>query len=150
MKRLHRLLRLSREERNLLAITLVLLGAMRIGLWVLKFRVLLKIVKKISQPNFFVLTPSTNLVSVGKIVWAVNVTSRCMPYGVKCLARALTTHVLMNRYGYSPELRIGVAKDEEGKLEAHAWVEYQGEVAIGNLKDLSRFIPLPSLEEVRL
>lgn len=88
-------------------------------------------------------------VTVGKIIWTVNAASRYMP-GVKCLARALTTQVIMSRHGLSGQLRIGVAKTERGKLEAHAWVEYQGRVAIGNLQDLSRFIPLPSLEGVIL
>ncbi|GAB1545530.1 hypothetical protein NUACC21_82060 [Scytonema sp. NUACC21] len=123
---------------------------MRIGLWLLEFRILLKILKKINGAKFLIPIDPTNLVSVGKIVWAVNVASRYMPFGVKCLARALTAQALMNRYGYSSELRIGVAKGEGGKLEAHAWIEYQGRVAIGNLIDLSRFTPLPSLEGVKL
>ena len=87
-------------------------------------------------------------VSVGKIVWTVNAASRYMP-GVMCLARALTTQVIMSRHGLSPQLRIGVAKTERGKLEAHAWVEYQGRVAIGGLSNLSKFVPLPSLEAER-
>jgi hypothetical protein len=84
------------------------------------------------------------------IVWAVDIASHYMPGGVKCLARALTTQVLMSRYGYSPELRIGVAKGERGQLEAHAWVENQGQVVIGYLGNLSRFTPMPSFEGGRL
>jgi hypothetical protein len=56
----------------------------------------------------------------------------------------------MTRHGFSPQLRIGVAKGETGKLEAHAWIESQGKIVIGYLKDLSRFTPLPSLEGERL
>ena len=69
-----------------------------------------------------------------------------MPGNVKCLARALTTEVLMNRSGYTPELRIGIAQSKTGKLEAHAWIESQGKVLIGQLEDLTRFqiLPLPS------
>lgn len=36
------------------------------------------------------------------------------------------------------------------RLKAHAWIEYQGFVIIGNLDDLRRFIPLPSLEGIRI
>jgi hypothetical protein len=68
-----------------------------------------------------------------------------MPSGAKCLARALVCQVLMARRGYSPELRIGVAKSQEGTLEAHAWIESQGQVVIGDLKELPRFTQLPSL-----
>jgi hypothetical protein len=42
-------------------------------------------------------------------------------------------------------LRIGVAKGEAGKLEAHAWVESQGRIVIGGLRDLPYFTPLPPL-----
>ncbi len=157
MRQLHKLLRLEARKRNLLFIALVLLTGIRLGLWLLHFRTLFKLLVKISQPNLRYgfsryaegVSLFTNQVSIGEIIWAVNAVSRYMP-GVKCLARALTTYVLMNRYSYTPELRIGVAKTESGKLEAHAWVEHQGRVAIGNLADLYRFIPLPSLEAVKL
>ncbi len=147
MRRVRNFLRLSAGDRYFLIKTLVLLIAIRLGLSLLRFNTLLKLVTKISQPDERSL--STSKVTVGKIVWAVNASTRYVP-GVKCLARALTTQVLMNQYGQSPELRIGVAKGETGKLEAHAWIEYQGWVVMGNLQDLSRYMPLPSLEGVKL
>ncbi|NMG05976.1 lasso peptide biosynthesis B2 protein [Brasilonema sp. UFV-L1] len=151
MKQLRKFLKLSGSDRHLLAITLILLGAMRLGLFFLTFRNLLKLLQKIDKQNVrFPFETHGSQISVGKIVWAVNVGTRYMPGGAKCLARALTTQFLMNRYGYSCELRIGVAKEKGGQLEAHAWIEYQGRVAIGNLPELSRFIPLPSLEGVKL
>jgi Transglutaminase-like superfamily len=147
MRRIGNFLRLSTSDRQLLFNAVFLLITIRAGLYLLPFRVLLKLLKranKLSEKS-----NDTQRASVNKITWTVNAVSRYTP-GVKCLARALTTQVLMNRYGYSAELRIGVAKTEEGKLEAHAWIEYQGKVAIGNLPDLPRFIPLPSLEGVKL
>jgi Transglutaminase-like superfamily len=147
MKRLRKFLGLSWGDRYLLLSTLVLLLTMRLGLYFLRFRTLLKWVRKVSQTTFQ--SPVKNQTSPGRIIWSVNAISRYMP-GVKCLARALTTHILMSRYGYSPQLQIGVAKAEGGKLEAHAWIEHQGRVAIGHLPDLGRYIPLPSLEGVKL
>ncbi|WP_089129886.1 lasso peptide biosynthesis B2 protein [Tolypothrix sp. NIES-4075] len=146
MRRLFKFFRISGSDRQLLVISLIILASIRLGLWLLPFRTLLKLLTKISQPMS---NAQITNVTVGKIVWTVNAASRYMP-GVMCLARALTTQVMMGRYGHSGQLRIGVAKTERGKLEAHAWVEYQGRVAIGNLQDLSRFIPLPSLEGVIL
>lgn len=149
MRRLRSFFKLNRGEQHLLLITFILLAAIRLGLWLLPFRNFLKLLQKISKPDF--LPPEDkSQISASKIVWAVNVASRFMPGIVKCLARALSTQVLMTYHGYSPELRIGVAKKEGGELEAHAWIEYQGRVAIGNLPDLSRFIPLPSLQGVKL
>jgi Transglutaminase-like superfamily len=147
MRRMRNFLRLSAGDRQLLFNAVFLLAMVRIGLNLLPFSALLKLLKRLNQASDK--SNNTQQVSVSQITWAVNAVSRYIP-GVKCLARALTTEVLMNRYGYSPELRIGVAKTEAGKLEAHAWIEYQGKVAIGNLPDLPRFIPLPSLEGVKL
>ncbi|MBD2605341.1 lasso peptide biosynthesis B2 protein [Scytonema hofmannii FACHB-248] len=135
------------RDRQLLIMTLIILATIRLGLWIMPFRTLLKVLAKVSRQSDRLQV--TNPVSVRKIAWAVNAVSRYMP-GVKCLARALTTQVLMSRYGHSCELRIGVAKGEKGTLEAHAWIEHQGRVVMGYLVDLSRFIPLPSLQGVKL
>jgi hypothetical protein len=123
--------------------TFILLATIRLGLWLLPFQTLLQGLEKLGKSESLSLSISSSL-SISRIIWMVNVSSRYLP-GVKCLARALTTQVLLNRYGYSSELQIGVAKSEQGELEAHAWVEYQGKVIIGGLSTLSRFVPLPRL-----
>jgi hypothetical protein len=153
MKRLHKFLSLTQGDRFLLLSALLLLSVVRLGLWLLPFQMLRRFLERISQVNLErqdVGEQPRCTLTTDKIVWAVDVASCYMPGGVKCLARALTTQVLMSRYGYSPELRIGVAKGEGGRLEAHAWVEIQGQVVIGYLGDLSRFTPMASFEGGRL
>lgn len=144
MKRLFRLLLLRPNSLWLLFKTFILLGLIRLGLWQLSFANLRKFLTFFSHR---ISANSDRQVKVDCIVWAVNKSSQYMP-GVKCLARALTTEVLMNQYGHQPQLRIGVAK-RRGKLEAHAWVESQGQVLIGQLQDLSQFsvLPLPCMEK---
>lgn len=144
MKLLRKLGNLRKVDFYFLFITFCLLAAIRLGLWLLEFRILLKIVNKLSKIKLPL--PNTTL---GKIIWGVNVATRYMPGGAKCLARALTTQILMSHSGFSPELCIGVAKAESG-LEAHAWIKYQGYVVIGYLPDLPRYIQLPSLEGIKL
>lgn len=145
MKLLSKFWNLKKADFSFLIVLFSLLGAIRLGLWLLEFRILLKILNKLSTIKF----PLSNA-TVGKIIWGVNVATRYMPGGAKCLARALTTQVLMNCYGYSPQLCIGVAKGEKGDLVAHAWIKYQGYVVIGDLPDLPRYIQLPSLEGIKL
>jgi hypothetical protein len=144
MRQLRNLLYTKPSDRILLFVTLILLTAIKFGLWILPFRYLFKLVTIITEG---LNSKAANQVTLSQIIWAVNVITRYMPGGAKCLARALTTQVLMNWCGFKPEFRIGVAKSETG-LDAHAWIEYQGRIAIGNLSDLSRFIPLPSLTEL--
>jgi hypothetical protein len=136
MTRLLKFFRLDDSDRHLLINTLILLGFVNLGLWLLPFSTLRQILERIGQPNFKASQPS-----VHKIIWAVNVSTNFIP-GAKCLARALTCQVLMNQRGDSPQLCIGVAKDETGKLKAHAWLEHQGKIVIGYLSNLSTYTKL--------
>ncbi len=148
MKQLLKFLHLSSGDRKLLLKTFILLGLVRLGLWLLPFTTLRRVLVSISRVKSS--QQEVNQREVAKVIWAVNQSGRYMPGGVKCLARALTTQVLMSRRGYLSELRIGVAKSETGQLEAHAWIESQGQVLIGHLRDLSRFTLLPSWEGQKL
>lgn len=148
MKRLRNFFQMSNRARVLLSAAFILLTGVRLGLLLLPFCNLFKLITNISEG--FLHNIAANKVSLGQIIWAVNVVTRYTPGGAKCLTRAFTTQILMNWCGYKPELRIGVAKSETGIFEAHAWIEYQGQVVIGYLQDLPRFVPLPSLEGVKI
>lgn len=60
-----------------------------------------------------------------------------------CLTEALMVQLLFWRRGYPAELCIGVTKQTDGKLVAHAWVESEGQVVIGNVDNLARYARLP-------
>lgn len=138
---LRKLLRLSWRNRLLLGYTFALMGLIRLGLKFLPFCRLWHWVEKGGHHRAIGLQNC----SIDRLLWAIEVSSFYMPGQVLCLARALTTHLLMKQAGFSPEIRIGVAKGETDQLEAHAWIESEGKVVIGQLKDLSRYTPLPSI-----
>jgi hypothetical protein len=142
MKLLYKFLQLKECDRQLLLITFTLLGTIRLGLWLLPFRTWRRLLSRIMQPKSKL--QGANPASINQVVWAVSVASHYMPGGVKCLARALATQVLLSQQGHTADLYIGVAKGEEKQLEAHAWVESQGQVVIGDLSNLSSFTPLPA------
>ncbi|MCC5636922.1 lasso peptide biosynthesis B2 protein [Nostoc sp. CHAB 5844] len=144
MKQWRKLLLLTSAERKLLFNTFILLGLVRLGLWLLPFPTLKQMLASINQMQLLRVQKFSP--SVSQIVEAVNRSSRYTPGGAKCLARALTTQTLMSWHGYSSELRIGVAKSAAGKFEAHAWVEVQGQIVLGYLKDLEKYTPMPSFE----
>jgi hypothetical protein len=83
---------------------------------------------------------------IDRIAWAVDAVSRHMPVDVTCLTQALATEFLLGRLGQPSNLRIGVAKDEQNELQAHAWIEIEGRVLIGGKVDLSRYVVLPPIE----
>ncbi|AFZ26451.1 hypothetical protein Cylst_4359 [Cylindrospermum stagnale PCC 7417] len=147
MNNLSKLLGLDSQKRQLLISTFVLLLLVRLGLFLLSFKTLQKLLSSIS--NAKPKCQEKHHISIDKIIWAVEVSSHYMP-GVKCLARALTCQFFMSRHGYTSNLCIGVAKGEQGELKAHAWLENQGQVVIGNVTNLSNFSQLASFAKEHL
>ena len=143
MKRLHRFFLLAPTERRLLARATLTVAAIRIGLWVLPFRTLRRVLARTARETCD--GPEKNMASIEKVSWAVGMASRIVPRAT-CLTQALAAQVLLARQGCPATLTIGVAKSQQGQLEAHAWVEIQGRIVIGKLTDLSRFTPLPPLD----
>jgi hypothetical protein len=79
-----------------------------------------------------------------RIVWAVQVASRRIP-GASCLTQALAARVLLAKCGIASQLRIGIARGEQGDFQAHAWLETaDGRAVIGGVA-LERYARLPSL-----
>lgn len=81
-----------------------------------------------------------------RVVSAVEVADSHLPGDRKCLTRSSAAEVLLCLYGFAPDHRIGVAKEDDGEIAAHSWLELDDDVIIGDLNDLARFDPLPSLD----
>ncbi len=73
--------------------------------------------------------------------------SRVVPCGSNCLVRALATGIVLKRYGYPSELKIGVMKPVGGRFEAHAWLESGSSVVIGDFH-LDRYVQLTAPDSV--
>ena len=61
------------------------------------------------------------------LVWSVKTASHLL--GSSCLANAISGQILLSKYNHPSRLRIGVFKDD--KFEAHAWLEVEGRVVLG-------------------
>jgi hypothetical protein len=48
-----------------------------------------------------------------------------------CLARAIAATCLLRREGHDPRIVFGVALGEDGRLDAHAWVQHEGRTVVG-------------------
>jgi hypothetical protein len=71
------------------------------------------------------------------------------PLRINCLPQALVGHRLLGRKGFDVQLKIGVLKNRGDRLAAHAWLEYQGRVVIGDLRGLEQFAAFPALGAAR-
>lgn len=143
MKRSKKLCILSWQQRRVLLYACLILNLLRLALWLLPFRVLKRHLVAIS--SVWICLELNKPVSVDFVAWAVTVAGRYTPGGAMCLVKALTTQLLLSRYGYVHRLHIGVAKSDTQSFRAHAWVECQGRVVIGKLSDLGCFQPLPAI-----
>lgn len=150
MKWILRFIQISPQDRNLFLKIYVLLTFVRLGLVWRSFNRLRSFLEQFSSPHP---AAADRIDSLGqrqlvvRVQWAVNACCKFMPGSVKCLARALTMKTLLDQYSCPSKLMIGVDKNSLDQLEAHAWVEYEGHVVMGQLNDLSRFKPLPSLPQ---
>lgn len=144
MKWVLRFIRLAPPDRNLFLKTYILLTFVRLGLFLRSFNRLCALLERMSSSNRSTAVGSHRQL-IGRAVWAINASCKLMPGSVKCLARALTLKTLLDQHHCPSKLIIGVDKNRVEQLEAHAWVEYEGHVVMGQLNDLSRFKPLPNL-----
>jgi hypothetical protein len=79
-------------------------------------------------PQWSAATPRYRL----RAAWAAHAVGRRLLPERPCLTQALVLQYLLLRRGDdAAELHIGVRKDEDTGLQAHAWVERSGQVLIG-------------------
>jgi hypothetical protein len=124
----------------------LLLAAIRLGLYALSFahvRSLLGRWVNTSPTDDGFHTDVSN-----RIVWAVEAASRQFPAIGTCLTQALTVHVLLARRGVQSDVRIGVMRDSQGEFTAHAWLERDGNILIGEA-DHKSFNPMPVLNVLK-
>ena len=144
MKRLLKLLR-SRGGKKLFLQTYITMSLIRLGLLLLPFSRLQELITKVKGWNFLAVASSE--VNIRAIVIGVYRSGKYQPGNPMCLARALTTSVLMGIYSLPHQINIGVAKGKDGRIEAHAWVVSKDIVIVGNLPDLDRYTPMSSQGE---
>jgi hypothetical protein len=136
---LQKLLRLSARDRSLLRHAIFWVAAARLALWALPFDRARSLLTRGIRP------PSIPDQSAERIGWAVAVAKQFVPKG-NCLPQALAAEALLLRCGRPVEFRIGVVKTGRDRLEAHAWVESQGFLVVGDLgQDMATYSPLPRL-----
>ena len=135
---LYKFLQISWPERWLLFRALSWLSLVTLGLRVVSLQALQRLLDRSTAPR-------APVASAQRIAWAVRVASRFVP-AATCLPQALTAQHLLARHGYPAELQIGAAKRPDGTLEAHAWLISGGEVVIGALPDLDRYVPLSPVQ----
>ena len=138
---LQKLHRLSPRERSFLIQAWCALLGIDIALRCLPFTRMASFCRRLHTTGNDGNAPS--LPPVTQLAWLVTVAGRYSPLGTSCLKEALVLSWLMSRRGAVTTLRIGVAR-RHGDLDAHAWLEHNGRIILGEA-DADAYAPLPPL-----
>jgi hypothetical protein len=113
------------------------LWRVRVALWVLPWRV-------VSRAP--VATTRRSEIAGDTFSAAIRVVSRYVP-SATCLAQALALRRLLARHGRVSVLNLGVRNPPGGRLQAHAWLEADGRVILGDAGSLefTRVHPQPGV-----
>jgi hypothetical protein len=148
-----RYFRLPRHERALVIRAAIAVAAVKCGLMTIGFagvrRLTARPPQRMSNHHWcltmappkaraLIMRPGSD-----RIAWAVQAASLRIPGAANCLVRAIACEYLLGRYGYASELKIGASRNEAGKFAAHAWLESEGRVVVGDF-ELERYVPLAS------
>jgi hypothetical protein len=120
MRKLRRLARMSWADRLLIAESTLLLAIMRAAVRLFPLR---RILGAFGLRPGKAATPDTAVPEAARrVALAIRTVSGHTPWDSNCLAQALAGSVMLKRRGIAGTLYLGVAKDADAGLEAHAWL----------------------------
>lgn len=141
MTRARRYLALAPAERRLFNEAYALVVAVRVASWTMPFARIRQLAERIGQRPRSDDAASSS--SPERIAFMVRAAGNAFPGAHNCLVQALVAQIMLRRRGYPAELRIGVANPANGGFKAHAWLESEGRVVIGDF-ELDAYVPLSS------
>nr|WP_319374717.1 lasso peptide biosynthesis B2 protein [uncultured Methanobacterium sp.] len=119
-------IRLPSREKLVAIQSLYWVFIIRIMIWIFPFHSVQKRVQKIvanSNPHI------NHSMPMSQLRLMILVAARYVPRAT-CLIQALAGFILFSKYGYSTSIKIGVLT-ENGEFEAHAWLEHNDSVVLG-------------------
>jgi hypothetical protein len=134
-----KLARLDATQRALLAEALFVVPLVRVAVSLLPFRVVHRALTAATRKLHRSASSATR--TPERITWAIAVVAARVPRA-SCLTQALAATLLLVRHGHAATLRLGVAKNDDGTLRAHAWLESGGRAILGEPAP-GAFIPFP-------
>jgi len=139
LKRIVKYVRLSRKEKKLFGRAILLLISWRIRLAYQSFE---RAARHNSQASaqFFASRPQSS--PSQRIAALLDAAARIIPFST-CLSKALAGNVLFSSHGYKTKLHIGVSKENDGSLKAHAWLTLDDKIITGFVEDICCYKEMP-------
>lgn len=143
-KHLVKFLRLSNADRWLVIRAFLALAITRMALAIVRFAHKsnpLDAVRRMVALNERLLPVPKPHAPADHIAWAVKAVGESLPGFENCLVQAIALEALLKVAHQDCQLQIGVARTASGEFLAHAWIEKEGKVLVGEFKPGS-FQPL--------
>ena len=148
MQMLGKFLRLSSSDRRLFVEAAIWLGIARLALLVVPFRWIAPFLGKHMAES-----PETEERAhkqfVERISWVVQTASRHLPWKCKCLVKAIAGKCMFKRRRVPSTLYLGLLKDEEEKLKAHAWLR-SGKAIVSGHQGVTEYTVVSTFAEDKL
>jgi len=124
MRRLRKFFEISVRDKLLFLWALLLVVVIRLGLTFTSYNFLKRWVPGVPQPR-----PGDHD-KIRAVAIAVSRSARIVPYA-SCFTQALAGQTLLALLGYQSKIRIGVRRNPEGKILAHAWLLSDDKIVLG-------------------
>jgi len=141
MRLLRKFLKLEWDEKLLLAEALYYLTSARLMLWVVPFKYIarnLGVQINANSPQEIQSNPEPQAYRVAR---AIESLSRRTPWESTCLAQSIAGKQMLRRRKIKNILYLGMKKDKDGKLSAHAWLQSGNLILLGG-QELKDFTPI--------
>ncbi len=120
---LRKFLSLSWGERFLLLEACLWLGLARAALLTLPFKWIAPHLGRQVNDSDAANNGDSPPARIKQVGWAVETMSRRTPWESACLAQAIAAKFMLRRRGVPSRLYLGMRKNADGKLAAHAWLK---------------------------
>ena len=133
LDRLRKYAWLPASERKLLHEAVFWLGVSRAAILVLPFRrIASHLGRHMAETPHSTISDAEQAATIRVVSRIIEVAARNLPWECKCLAQALAARAMLHRRGIPSTLYLGVGKDEQAQLIAHAWLRCGDEILTGN------------------
>ena len=131
VNKVNKFLKMSCTDKDILIGAFLLTGIIRFSILFVTFSKLAKLCGKYDEESTYNL-PDKQISIGNKVGYLVYSVSKYTPWESKCLVKALTAQIMLRKKKISSTVYLGVAKDENKKLIAHAWLRCGKNIITGN------------------
>jgi hypothetical protein len=135
---------LPSNRRGLSIEAVITLGIARLLVLCVPIRWITRLLERPASRAPLNIAPTDEIVR--EVGWAVRAAAPKTPWKSACLPQALAGKWMLARRGIHGTIRLGVAKNASGGLEAHAWLYSGGVILTGGGEPMRRFTPIGELE----